>query len=554
MEFESPFAAVPTWLPQQVVPAVRTVHQWCQQSYASLRQSMDRNPQAFYWVQWPEKPLPSLRECVVGSAEAVGSIHPNYWAVAFLSVCCFFVMYIKLRYPFWNQVAALHTFDWHRRYVFRDRPYTIRLLPNKTRYHDARSIETGFFRQLPPEKLEEMTTLLQNHYMPSDRLFSSFGVPEFAAYFVGHSHPPIVSLFYEIVQEQGKSIELPTEGGVAAEEDPTNVDVATQIRQMTRKHIQGFVTSRPLTVSLLVREGGTAAAASSVPASAAETIVSLPVYYMDFLCMRREVAASSPFPLRTLFATHEYNQRCLHAGINVTLFRREVELCEGLVPLLEFDTHTFYLPPRVRTPPLPQNFQMVRIQREYQHHLHDFLGKVASLREEAGGHLRFSAVADIGALLHLLRSNQLFAYVLRGPEDGTIGWSLQQPPQPPTASKSVRTKLDAAYALYFFRNEQVKYDDLDGGDTVRLAGAFCNTNNRDLFFAGFLMALQQCVKDMGGAAVRMLMLDDLGHGHVLLRRWLQRYGSAFVTRCAYYLCNYVVPRSPLDPHQCFVLC
>ena len=101
---------------------------------AYIRTTIQANPDAFYWFKLPDNyKVPSFKECVVGTADSISSIHPNYWAVAILSVFCFFVLYIKFRYPFWNQVAALHTYDWHRRYLYSDKPYMIRLLPNKTR-------------------------------------------------------------------------------------------------------------------------------------------------------------------------------------------------------------------------------------------------------------------------------------------------------------------------------------------------------------------------------------------------------------------------------------
>jgi hypothetical protein len=488
-----------------------------------IQSTIRANPDAFYWFKLPDnfRP-PSFRECVVGTADSIASIHPNYWLVAILSIFCFFILYIKMRFPFWNQVAALHTYDWHRRYLYSERPYMIRLLPNKTRYYEPKLIQTGYFRQLSNEQIQGLVTLLQNNYIPSDRMFSSFEVPSFAAYFTGHSHPPIISIFNEIVQEYGTTQEI----------DETQ-DIKAQLLKTQHKNINGFLTSRPVSIS--VKNKGT----DEMP-----VVITNPAYFADFLCIRREVA--TPLNLRKLFSTHEYNQRALHPAVNITLFKKEVDLCEGLVPLVEYDVHTFYLPPKIRTPRIPQNFQIVRIQREYLHHLHDFV-KVVNVEPS----IRLSIMSDIGSLINLLRTNQLYAYALRGPEDGVTNLSSESNQH--HMKRHMKVKLDTVYAIYFFRNEQLKYDDLDGSDTLHSIAAFCNTNNSELYFTGFLLALKECIKDMGGSNVRMLMIDDLGHLQSLLRRWMHSNTSTFKTRCAYYTCNYVVPKSPINAENTIIL-
>jgi hypothetical protein len=90
----------------------------------------------------------------------------------------------------------------------------------------------------------------------------------------------------------------------------------------------------------------------------------------------------------------------------------------------------------------------------------------------------------------------------------------------------------------------MKYDDLDGGDTLHATTAFCNTDDAELYFLGFVWALRSARKDFSGTETKMLMVDDLGHLRGVAARWQQTHDVILRTKCAYYFCNYVVPRSP----------
>jgi hypothetical protein len=152
--------------------------------------------------------------------------------------------------------------------------------------------------------------------------------------------------------------------------------------------------------------------------------------------------------------------------------------------------------------------------------------RIASLKEDAG--FRVSITAEIGYLIHLLQTNQMFAYALRGPD------------------LEIKTKMDAIYAIYFFRNAHMKYEDLEGGDTLHSVCAFCNTDNFELYFLGFVWAVREARKDLSGTETKMLMMDDIGHLRGLAARWRQTHDVVLKTKCAYYFCNYIVPRSPYD--------
>jgi hypothetical protein len=325
--------------------------------------------------------------------------------------------------------------------------------------------------------------LLQNHYLPSDRVFCSIQLPDLVAQY----SDALISTYNQV--EYDLSPEM---------EKTTNI-----------RAIQGFVASRRIQIALILDNQKSVVVAQE------------PANYIDYICFDKTRVSTN---IRKLFHTHEYNARSLLPDRKITVFKKEVELCDAIVPLVEYESLTFYLRFRIEPVRLPANYQIVRIQRENLRHLHDWIEQVASLKTENG--LRISMTAEIGNLIHLLQTNQMFAYVLRGPD-----------PDAPS-------KLDAVYAIYFFRNAHMKYEDLDGGDTLHAICAFCNTAHFELYFLGFVWAVKEARKDFSGTETKMLMMDDLGHLRGLVARWRQTHDVVLNTKCAYYVCNYVVPRSP----------
>jgi hypothetical protein len=442
------------------------------------------------WFQWRGE-TPSLKRAVVGASDIVSTIHPNYLLVAASFVFVFIVLYIKMKYPFWNQVPALHIYDWHRRFLYSEKPYIVHSVPKKTKYWEpAPLIQTKKFRDLREDEKNEIVRLLQNNYLPSDRVFCSVQLPDLAA----QCSDAAVSMYNQVVESVDTHLE----------------------NHLITKQIQGFVTSRRIQTSL------------SFGKSDDRYIVQEPANYIDYLCFTKSIS-SSQLPIRRLFHTHEYNERMCISGRQITLFKKEVELCDAIVPLVEYEAITFYLRHRIEPRSLPTNFQMVRIQREHLRHLHDWMERIASLRDGRDESLfKVSITAEIGNLIHLLQTNQMFAYALRGPD--------------PIAA----SKLDTIYAIYFFRNAHMKYEDLEGGDTLHSVCAFCNTDNFELYFLGFVWAVREARKDLSGTETKMLMMDDIGHLRGLVTRWRQTHDVVLRTKCAYYFCNYIVPRSPYD--------
>lgn len=461
---------------------------YTKQVFSAVKDAMpalkNSDPETTYFIYQGE--LPSFKSAVVGAADVMATVHPNYLFVAATFVAAFFILYVKMQYPFWNQMPALHVYDLHRRFLYSEKPYIIHLQPKKNKYYEPRLIKTSRFSAIQNNVREEMVALLQNHYLPSDRVFCSVKLPDLAAQCANS----LISTYEQL-------------------SDDLSVDASSGefVHTTSRLKIEGFVSSRPANVSVSIGSGD------------ARYVAFEPAHYVDYLCFER---TATPHKIRKLFNTHEHNQRLLLPDRNVTLFKKEVELCDALVPLVKYDAFTFYLRHQIQPSHLPTNWQIIRVQKEHQSYLYDYIERVASLKADIG--FRASITAEIGDILTLLQTNQMFAYVLRGPD------------------KEVGGRLDAVYAMYFFRNAHMKYEDLAGADTVHCVSAFCNTNHFDLYFLGFLWAIVSVIKDFPDRP-KMLMIDDAGHLRSIVRKWLETHDDVLKTPCAYYLCNYVVPRS-----------
>lgn len=142
--------------------------------------------------------LPSARGLLVGFADILSTIHPNYVLVSAVFIMTFLALYIKAKYPFWNQVPALHVYDWHRRNLYSENPYIVHRLPKKTKYYVAEPvIQTSRFSEFTSEKQMELVKLLQNHYLASDRVFCSIQLPDLAA----QCAPSLISTYNSVVED-----------------------------------------------------------------------------------------------------------------------------------------------------------------------------------------------------------------------------------------------------------------------------------------------------------------------------------------------------------------
>jgi len=408
-------------------------------------------------------PVFTLQSLVV---ELLSTMNPVVVFVVFVVLSLAYFVWIKIRYPFWNTQPVRHTYSWLPKEGVMNQ-----VLP-KTKFYDTTGrVSTRDWSSVSNTEIDEMCRLLQSHWIPSDRIFCGIQVPDLAA-----SGASIMTTFREKVYSTGQGVEVET-------------------------RLLGFVLSRP--AKLWVRGSDK----TVVDIYSDKTVVD--ILAQDYLAVLRDRPVEDT---RRLFDTHEYNARLLKPEYKVSVFRKEVELLEGVVPLVEYTCYTFYLR-NLKVRRLPRDFSVVRVQTQNTDLLHDFL--------RAGQQMFDVAITlEIGVLLNLLKTNQMYMYALK--------------------------RGDQVFALYWFKNAHVKSD---LGDTLHFVASFRNTENEDLFRLGFSHSLREVLREF--REYRMMMMDSIGHNGSVAELWTRTHDIIVETRCAYYLYNWGIPERMRE--QCLVI-
>jgi hypothetical protein len=244
-----------------------------------------------------------------------------------------------------------------------------------------------------------------------------------------------------------------------------------------------------------------------------------PVNVIDFLCVHRNFDKKKIS--RTILQTHEYNQRKMDPNISISIIKKEITLFEGVVPLVKYKNALFHLRP-INVPILPEHFHVNSIRKESSMNtLVDFLHEKT---HETNPDFDLVLIPSIGSLTTLIQSKLCYVFCLRNKEQ-IIG-------------------------LYFFKDLKCKYEDIDG-DTLQCVGSVMNVDSPALFFLGFLHGLRSILKE--NSSYKMLFIDEMSHNKVLLKYWREKHTPVFVNDNAYYLFNFIYPRSPLYPEKCLIL-
>jgi hypothetical protein len=247
-----------------------------------------------------------------------------------------------------------------------------------------------------------------------------------------------------------------------------------------------------------------------------------PIYYIDFLCVKREEDFRKIS--RTLLQTHIYKQQFIdemesrtHVGsqmILVSLFRREKELLLGIVPLTRFQTVYYEIPKINKKMPLSDHVILIHIDHTNVDSFIDFL---------KGSPTRFECFlrTDIANLIGMIKSGILYVYCLK--------------------------RMDDILSVYIFRDTRMSYDGLGG--ILQLVGTIHNSSSLPLFINGFINSVFEIIRTI--PVYKVLMVDEIGDNQLIMRsiggRIIQRHLTA------YYLYNMVIPYSPLRSISCFIL-
>lgn len=372
-----------------------------------------------------------------------------------------YVAYIKIRYPFFHRQPMFHKYDFWRYFILK--PFMI----NKntvisSKYFDNEKIKTFKYNSFNASQIDKFVDFLQVNYINSENVLFVANQKTLTSYFSGQNNPSFISFYQE----------------------PDSKDV------------KACITSRSLTIYV---------ARTHIPA-----------YFFDYICINKNIDKTIIYKL---IQTHEYNQRFLNMDVKISLFKKEINLCDGVVPLVKYDTYLFRLSNNNNRIKLPPNVTCVRITKHNIDIIFDFLEKIRT------GSLKFIAFPDINNILSLLNEDEYYIYCLCHGKD-VLGY-------------------------YFFKNSRTIYDDINGcsGSTLQVTGSYNNIKSNDLFFIGYQYAIHSIRKIY---VFNMLLFENISHNYLLIG---MQNMNLLITKyeCAYYLYNYIVPKMPLISNSCFIL-
>ena len=444
----------------------------------------------------------------------VALINLQYIVVTLTLLYIIIYAYIKIKYPFWNNQPVYHTYDFWR--AFYSEPFFIyKYRPIKTKFSNDVNVKTIPYLDATSDQKRQVLQLLQSNYISNDRILLTLSEKDLDALYGGHFDTPFISLYIE------KNYRL--------EENLGKLDNSNNETIILNKRIIGSIVSNPVHVYL---------APGSRPSN---VYTETPLYYTDFLCVNRELNPTKKIKhIRELFDTHEYNQRIYNPAIAGSLFKREIDLLDGIVPIVQYITYVYYLRTFLRCtpeswsgsasslnmgfPPLPAHFHVVHINAENLDLLTDFLYVQTHLDLDKSAHLDLLSVTSLGNYIAMIKQGLCHVFCLR--------------------------KGEHIFATYFFRDGKMQYEDLDG-DTLQFYGSMSNTDTAHLFYLGLLHSLYQIMKKY--PRFKMLMFENLGDNSVLHTLWRQKNSPIFENKTAYYSFNWICPGSPLRSEKCLFL-
>lgn len=401
--------------------------------------------------------------------------------------------FIKLRYPFWNIQPVFHKYDYWR--YFYTTPFIIqKYRPMKTKFCDFSNIITKDYLELSDTDKRDVCDILQCYYIASEQIIHNISVEDVDAILTGQIETSYVSIYTE---PEYKALIKPGE----------NADIITTKKPM------GVICSHYL--NFYYREP-------------AKSLIESQCYFIDYLSVdRNKDAATNKLVCRKLLQTHEYKQRLRNPKVLVSLIKKEAELFDGIIPLVEFKTYTFNLR-NIHFPPLPAHFEVLEINSENIDILLDFLFIQKNMVETSPFAFDIMTMPDVGNLVALIKRRLLYVFCLRNG--------------------------DEIYGLYFIRDLKRQYENVEDDSEINAlscSASIANSDSLELFYLGYLHGLRQIIKR--NTKYKIMNIEAVGHNQYLLSKWLMKHTPTGSSETAYYLYNMVYPQCPVDPEKCLFI-
>lgn len=407
-----------------------------------------------------------------------------YLIISFIVVFIFF--YIKIKYPFWNIQPVFHNYDYWNYLI--PNSFIIRNIPLKTKYYKPEMVRTIKFSEANEEQINKYIDLLQCYYIPSEKVIYNIKKENIMSIFSGYNESsPYLSFYNE------KKYVIDFSNNV------TNI--------LSIDNIVGCMVSRPINIYIYL--------ASCSPQQHNGM-------YWDFICMKPKY--KELYLSRNLIQTHEYNCRIYSPDVYISIFKKETELCNGVIPITQYKYYTYYLR-KINIQKLPEHFILIRIFKENIDILHDIVNMFSNSYTKQP--FVIYGIISVANLISMIENEIIYVFCLK--------------------------KREHIYGIYFLKDSFTNYEDIEDGNTIQLIGSINNTNFVSIFYNGFQHALRELGKIKHIKKYQIIIIEALSHNKLLLPFWNKSYSPIFENDSAYYFYNFVCLGSPYPSEKCLFI-
>mgnify|MGYP006417333471 CR=1 FL=1 len=394
------------------------------------------------------------------------------------------IIYVRIRYPFWSTQPVFHTYDIFR-YLART-PYEIHQSVYSKMHKIDPNIQTISFLDMTNNKKIELVQFIQDHLVESDNVLTLIDQDNLHNILTGQFYPSYVS-FYDNTKY---SIVNGDNGEVSIQNTP---------------QIIGCITSRGINMFILDKS---------------DKIHEKNGYLWDYICTHRDHTKYNIG--RKLIQSHDIYQRTHTKDISISLFKKENQLCEGVIPLTKYKVFSFIMS-KIRKPKIPTPYSVDRIYNDNVDILYDYLYNITHNITN----LRFIAFPDIANLDILIKSNKIIIYILK--------------------------RGEVLCGIYIFKDPMMCYDNIgEQSNVLECSECLYVQDVQPVFFAGFLHALYHIQKSFA-SKYKIITFHNLGHNYYIIERWKWKYVPLSVNDAAYYLYNAVIPNMPIGQSECLII-
>jgi len=398
------------------------------------------------------------------------------------------ILYVRIRYPFWSTQPVFHTYDIFR--YLAQTPYEIHSSVYSKTHKKDNNIKTISFLEMSNPRMVDLVQFIQNHLVESENVLTLIDKDNLHNILTGQFYRSYVSIY----EKEKYSIVHGENGEISIQNTP---------------QIIGCMTSRGINMFILDKS---------------DKMHEKTGYLWDYITIHREHIQYNIG--RKMIQSHDIHQRTHTKDISISLFRKEIELCEGVVPLVKYKVYSFIMS-KIRRPRLQTPYSVNRIYNDNVDILYDYLYNIT--HNTTTNTMKFVAFPDIANLDILIKTNIVIVYVLKCGE--------------------------VLCGIYIFRNPMMCYDKINEGNVLECSESLYTIQGQDIhpiFFAGFLHALHDIQKSFA-SKYKILTFHNLGHNYYIIERWKWKYVPLSVNDAAYYLYNAVIPNMPIDQSECVII-